>query len=193
MAVKTAAQAAQNWQQGFGAAGQKWAQGIQNTTVNPMALAAAQLPKAIANYTAAAQPGGAMATGLAAAQPSYWKSQCAAASGKLAQGATKGAAKYAKAAGALQPILAAGERRRCSSARLRSGQPLGFRGIHGGHEDRQGRGQVSQGDVMVEDWRNHGFGPPNGSGNDPWLVWLVVFLVITTMTVLWVLYAAWIR
>ena len=103
MAVKTAAQAAQNWQQGFGAAGQKWAQGVQNTTVNPMALAAAQLPKAIANYTAAAQPGGAMATGLAAAQPSYWKSQCAAASGKLAQGATKGAAKYAKAAGALQP------------------------------------------------------------------------------------------
>ena len=68
-----------------------------------MALAAAQLPKAVANYTAAAQPDGAMSKGLLAANPSYWKSQCQAATGKLAQGATKGAPKYLKAAQALQP------------------------------------------------------------------------------------------
>jgi len=88
---KTAAEIAQSWQQGMASKGAKYAQGIQNTTVNPMALAAAQADVAVANYAAAKDR---MAANLTATPVSFWKSHAAAAQAKSHSGEAKSLPKY---------------------------------------------------------------------------------------------------
>lgn len=107
MAQKTAAQAASNWKAGMGSAGPKWAQGIANCNVNPMALAAAQSDKAQANYVAAVPR---MVAGLNATPVGFWKSQAAAAQSNFAQGATKGLPKYTAAVAKLAGTVWPGQR-----------------------------------------------------------------------------------
>lgn len=89
--AKTAAEIAQNWQQGMAAKGAKYSQGIQNTTVNPMQLAAAQADTAVANFAAARDR---MVANLNATPVAFWKSQAVASQAKWQQGATKGLPKY---------------------------------------------------------------------------------------------------
>lgn len=89
--AKTAAEIAQAWQQGMAAKGAKYAQGIQNTAVNPMQLAAAQADSAVANYAAAKDR---MVQNLNATPVAFWKSQAVAAQAKWQQGAAKGLPKY---------------------------------------------------------------------------------------------------
>jgi hypothetical protein len=94
MAAKTAAQIAQAWQAGMAGKAGNYSTGVQNTTVNPMALAAAQVDKAVANYSAAAPQ---MAAKLNATPVAYWKSQSVAGAQKWAAGAAKGLPKYTAA------------------------------------------------------------------------------------------------
>jgi|HubBroStandDraft_6_1064221.scaffolds.fasta_scaffold234291_2 hypothetical protein len=96
MAQKTATQAASNWKSGMAQGGGKWAAGVQNCTVNPMALAAGAMDKAVQNYTAAAPR---MAAALSAYPVGNWKAACAAptATAAYAAGGTKGLPKYTNA------------------------------------------------------------------------------------------------
>ena len=89
--AKTAAQIAQAWQQGMAGKTGNYTAGIQNCNVNPMALAAAQVDTAVANYANAAQR---MAANLNATPVAFWKSQAAAGAAKWAAGASKGLPKY---------------------------------------------------------------------------------------------------
>ena len=114
--AKTAAQIASAWQAGMAGKGAAYAAGIQNCTVNPMALAAAQVDTAVANYAASAPR---MAANLNATPVAFWKSQAVAGQAKWAAGAAKGLTKYTAAMGKLvanvypgmkQASLAAGGR-----------------------------------------------------------------------------------
>jgi hypothetical protein len=89
--AKTAAEIAAAWQAGMASKGAKYAQGIQNTTVNPMALAAAKADDAVANFAAAKDR---MVANLNATPVAFWKSQAAAAQAKWQGGAAKGMTKY---------------------------------------------------------------------------------------------------
>lgn len=91
-AIPTAAQAAANWQAGFGAAGQKWADGINSVTVAPGTLAAAALPR----YLAGVQNNGQKwASRTASITLTDWKSQAIAkGQSRLSSGAQAGMAKY---------------------------------------------------------------------------------------------------
>lgn len=104
--VKSPQEAGQNFVKGMSGAAQKYAQGTGAVTSSPMAAAAAQAQKALQNYTAAISSGQ-WAAQLNATPISYWKSQCAAAGSKLASGAQKGLTKYVAAITALQPTYAA--------------------------------------------------------------------------------------
>lgn len=104
--AKSAQEAGANFVKGMGAAGSRYTQGTGGVTASPMAAAAAKADKALQNYTAAISSGQ-WAASLNATPISYWKSQCAANAGKLAQGAQKGLAKYVAAIQALQPTYAA--------------------------------------------------------------------------------------
>lgn len=95
MAVKTIQAGQQNYVKGMAGASAAYTAGTAAVTVNPMQLAAAQLPKAIANYTAAAS-NGTMAAALNAVSISDWKAATAAAGPRLASGGQKGASKWAK-------------------------------------------------------------------------------------------------
>ena len=89
--AKTAAQIAQAWQQGMAGKQANFAAGIDATTVNPMALAAAKADEAVANYAAAKDR---MVAGLNNTPLGFWKSQAKAGAGKWAAGAAKGLPKY---------------------------------------------------------------------------------------------------
>lgn len=92
MAVKaTPADAAQAWSAGFGAAGTKYANGINAVTVSPGQLAAAQKNAYLANIQASANI---WASKVAAVPLQDWK-QAATTTGvaRLGTGATKGAPK----------------------------------------------------------------------------------------------------
>ena len=89
--AKTPAQIAQALQQGLAGKGANYSAGINNCTVNPMALAAAQADVAVANFAAAKDR---MVANLNATPVAFWKSQATAAQSKWQQGATKGLAKY---------------------------------------------------------------------------------------------------
>lgn len=95
----------QKWQQGMAQAGQAYAAGTAAVTQSPMAAAAAQANKALANYNNAINSGQ-WAASLNGTPISYWKSQCAGAAAKLASGATKGTPSYTAAITALQPVYA---------------------------------------------------------------------------------------
>ena len=104
MAVKaTAASAARAWSDRFGAAGQKYTEGINSVTVAPGQLAAAQKNAYVANVQASS---GIWAAKVAAVDLGTWK---AAATGvgaqRLASGATKGMPKMQAFMGNFLPQL----------------------------------------------------------------------------------------
>lgn len=106
-AVKTAAQAAANWQTAMsgGTATTKWKAGVQAYTGNPMAAAATPEAQALyAQHTQEAVASGRMAARLNAADPNMWKQNTLAAS--LSTGVKKGSPKYQKAAEKLQGVWA---------------------------------------------------------------------------------------
>jgi len=90
--IPSAAAAAQSWQQGFGASGQKWAAGIEGVTVAPGQLAAAAMPRYLAGVQ---QNAGKWAANSAAVTLSQWKQQSVdKGQARLATGAQTGMAKY---------------------------------------------------------------------------------------------------
>lgn len=104
--AKTVQQIVQKWQQGMAQAGAAYSQGTGQVQASPMAAAAAQANKALANYSNAVSSGQ-WAQSLNSTPISFWKSQCAGAAAKLASGATKGTPKYTAAMTQLQPVYAA--------------------------------------------------------------------------------------
>lgn len=91
-AIPSAAQAAQAWQQGFGAAGQKWADGIESVTVAPGQMAAAALPRYLQGVQQNAPK---WASRVSSVSLASWKQQSVAkGQSRLASGATAGMAKY---------------------------------------------------------------------------------------------------
>lgn len=104
--AQTTQQIVANWQKGMAQAGAAYTQGTGAVQASPMAAAAAQSQKALQNYSNAISSGQ-WAAKLNATPISYWKSQCAGASAKLAAGAMKGTPKYTKAIQDLQPVYAA--------------------------------------------------------------------------------------
>lgn len=101
--MKTAAQAAQNWQGAASKAGSAWTQGITSTTKDQAALAAAAQPRWLAGVQDAAA-NNRFANGVTRRGTSYWKSQSEQKAGNYVTGYTAGANNYAAAA---QKILAA--------------------------------------------------------------------------------------
>lgn len=90
--IPSAAQAAQSWQQGFGAAGTKWAAGIEAVTVAPGQLAAAAMPRYLAGVQQNAQKWASRTASVTLAQ---WKQQSVdKGQARLATGAQTGMAKY---------------------------------------------------------------------------------------------------
>jgi hypothetical protein len=91
-AIPSAAQAAANWQQGFGAAGAKWASGVEAVTVAPGQLAAAAQSRYIAGVQ---QNVGKWASRVAGVSLAQWKQQAVdKGQARLATGAQTGMAKY---------------------------------------------------------------------------------------------------
>lgn len=86
------ADAAARWQQNFGAAGPRWAQGIQAVTVPPGQAAAAAVDRYLAGTQAAAPK---FARNVAAVPLATWKDvSVSKGQGRLASGAQAGLAKY---------------------------------------------------------------------------------------------------
>lgn len=98
--IPSATDAAQRWSQGFGAAGPKWAAGIESVTVAPGQLAAAAQPRYLQGVQ---QNVGKWAANSAAVSLATWKAQSVQkGQARLASGATAGQAKYAAKIG---PVL----------------------------------------------------------------------------------------
>lgn len=98
--IPSAADAAAAWQQGFGAAGQRWANGIESVTIAPGQLAAAAMPRYLAGVQANAQKWAANSASVTLAQ---WKQQSVSkGQARLASGAQTGMAKYQQKIG---PVL----------------------------------------------------------------------------------------
>jgi hypothetical protein len=89
--MQSVSQVAAKWKAGVAGGGAAWNAGIQGYAGNPMELAAAQVDKAVANYSAAAPR---MAARLRATPVSTWKSQSALSQSNYVQGATKGLNAY---------------------------------------------------------------------------------------------------
>lgn len=90
--IPSASDAAQRWSTGFGAAGAKWAAGIESVTVAPGQLAAAAQPRYLAGVQ---QNVGKWAANSAAVSLATWKTQSVSkGQARLASGATAGMAKY---------------------------------------------------------------------------------------------------
>jgi hypothetical protein len=91
-AIPSSAEAAQRWQQGFAAAGPKWAAGIESVTVPPGQLAAAQVNRYVTGVTQNAPKWASRVGGVSL---STWKADSIAkGQGRLATGAQVGMAKY---------------------------------------------------------------------------------------------------
>ena len=92
--VKTAAEAAPKYQAGVSGGGSAWNKGIQQCPSNPMALASAQAPKAIANYTDALRPGGEWVTRMSQMPVIAWKGPSTAKQSKYTGSAPTAATKW---------------------------------------------------------------------------------------------------
>lgn len=91
-AIPSAATAAAAWQTGFGAAGQKWADGINSVTTAPGVAAAAALPRYLAGVANNGQKWASRTAGVTLAD---WKAQSIAkGQSRLTSGAQTGMAKY---------------------------------------------------------------------------------------------------
>lgn len=102
-AIPSAADAAQRWQQGFGAAGPRWADGVNAVTVAPGQLAAAAQPRYLQGVQ---QNVGKWASRTAGVSLAQWKAvSIQKGQARLASGAQAGMPKYqARIAGVLQNI-----------------------------------------------------------------------------------------
>lgn len=101
--MKTAQQAAQNWQASSGRAQTGYVDGVNSTTKDQAALAVAAIPRMVSGFNAAAASGR-IAQGLQRGGTAYWKSQTVAKVSAYALGFQNGGNNYAAAA---QKILAA--------------------------------------------------------------------------------------
>lgn len=91
-AIPSAADAAQRWQQGFGAAGPRWAAGIEAVTTPPGQLAAAAQGRYISGVQQNVNKWASRVAGVSLAQ---WKQvSVEKGQGRLASGATSGMPKY---------------------------------------------------------------------------------------------------
>ena len=105
--MKTAAQAAQNWQNAATRATTDYVAGVNATTKDQAALAVAQQAALLNNFTQAVQSGR-WAAGVQRRGTSYWKSQTEAKSSNYSQGYTAGSANYNAAAQKVMAAIAQG-------------------------------------------------------------------------------------
>ncbi len=103
MAVAPASTWGQNWSAGVQGAQQKYADGIQATTVDVVGRAIAQQGALLAGFTAAVTSGE-WARRLAAVGTSGWKSASQAKAANYGTGATAGKPKYDSFASQAQPV-----------------------------------------------------------------------------------------
>lgn len=96
--MKSASQATQNWTGASGRASTAWSEGIQSTTKDQAALAAAAQPRWLQGVQDAAA-NNRFANGVTRRGTSYWKSQSQAKAGNYATGYTAGANNFASAIG----------------------------------------------------------------------------------------------
>lgn len=102
--MKSAAQALANWQAASGRAQTEWVAGIQATTKDQAALAAAAQPTWLAGVQAAAASN-AYANGVQRRGTGYWKSQSEAKAANYSTGYTAGGNNYSSAIGKLMQAM----------------------------------------------------------------------------------------
>ena len=105
--MKTAQQAASNWQSAGTRAQPNYVAGITNTQKDQAQLAVAQQQALLNNFTQAVNSGR-WAQGVTRRGTAYWKQQSEAKANNYGQGYTAGANNYAAAAAKLIPAIAQG-------------------------------------------------------------------------------------
>ena len=105
--MKTAQQAASNWQSAGSRAQPNFVAGVQSTQKDQAALAVAQQAALLNNFTQAVNSGR-WAQGVTRRGTTYWKQQTEAKANNYGQGYTAGANNYAAAAAKLMPAIAQG-------------------------------------------------------------------------------------
>ena len=96
--MKTAQQAQANWTGAAGRAGTAWTEGIQSSTKDQAALAAAAQPRWLQGVQDAAA-NNRFANGVTRRGTSYWKSQASAKAGNYVTGYSAGGANFGSAIG----------------------------------------------------------------------------------------------
>lgn len=105
--MKTAAQAAQNWQNAAPRAQADYISGVQSTTKDQAALAVAQQTALLNNFTQSVTSGR-WAAGVTRRGTAYWKQQTEAKANNYTQGYTAGAGNYNAAAQKVMAAIAQG-------------------------------------------------------------------------------------
>ncbi len=105
--MKTAAQAASNWQGASGKATTDYVAGVQATQKDQAALAVAQQSALLNNFTQSVTSGR-WAAGVTRRGTAYWKQQTEAKSSNYSQGYSAGAGNYAAAAQKVMAAIAQG-------------------------------------------------------------------------------------
>ncbi len=105
--MKTAAQAAQNWQNAAGRATTDYVAGVNSTTKDQAALAVAQQAALLNNFTQSVTSGR-WAAGVTRRGTAYWKQQTEAKSQNYATGYSSGASNYNAAAQKVMAAIAQG-------------------------------------------------------------------------------------
>lgn len=106
MPIKSAADASLAWKNAGTTAGPKWTAGVQATTKDPGALAAAQVQKLLTNLTAAIQSGK-WQRRVTDGGPQKWKNACADKQPNFVQGFTAGQGNYQTAYNDMLPTMTA--------------------------------------------------------------------------------------